>query len=101
MLSCPWLFSASWRENSESSTSALATPCFEQFQLRVLEEVIILQNPDDLEQVGFLVVAVDFDLVNQVCQHRVKRNDRIHTFALQQPDALVPGFLVLRQSRHH
>src|SRR5438046_9773629 len=88
-LSCLCLFSAAWRQDAASSTSALATPCFEQLQLRFLEKVVVLQNPDDLEQVGFLVVAVDFDLVDQVRQHRVERNHRFHPFALQHPDALV------------
>src|SRR6058998_977520 len=77
-LSCPCLFSATRREDSESSTSALAAPGLEQLYLRVLEEVAILQNRDDLEQVGFLIVAVDFDLVDQVRQHGVEGNDRVH-----------------------
>src|SRR2546425_12843390 len=50
-LSCPCLFSATWREDSEFSTSALAVPSLAQLQLRVLEKVVVLQDPDDLEQV--------------------------------------------------
>ena len=48
-LSCLCLFSATWRENSESSSSTLAAPGFEKLHLRFLEKVVVLQNPDDLE----------------------------------------------------
>ena len=68
----------------------------EQLQLRFLEKIIILQDSYDLEQIGLLIVSVHFDLVDQVGQHRVKGNDRVHAFALQQIDALVAGLPVLR-----
>src|SRR6266478_7067749 len=61
----------------------------EQFHLRIFQQIIILQNTDDLEQVGLLIVAIGLSLARQVRQHRAERNHRINALRTQQSNALL------------
>ena len=65
---------------AECGISRLAFPSsrrLEEFQLRLLEEAVVLEDADDLEQVRLLVIAVHFDLRDQVRQHGAEGNDRV------------------------
>src|ERR1035438_9965690 len=59
----------------------------EQLQLRLLEEVVVLEDANDLEEVGLLVVAVDFGLVYQVGEHGAEGDDRVNALGAEHSDA--------------
>ncbi len=63
-------------------------PVREQVELRVLQQVVVLQDPDHLERVALAVVAVGVDLLDQVEQHRAERDDTVDAALLEHLDAL-------------
>src|SRR5262245_53603913 len=73
----------------------------EQLQLRLPKEIVILQHPNDLEHVGFLVVAIGFGVLDEIREDGVERNNGINAAPAEQFDALPAGFLFLWQGRHH
>src|SRR6185436_2003774 len=80
---------------------AFPTAALEEFQLRPLEKIIVLKDADDLEQVGFLVVAVGLGFTDQAGKHGLERYDGINAFSAKQRDALLACLLALGESRNH
>src|SRR5438270_3053295 len=52
----------------------------EQLQLRVSEEVVVFENPDDLQQFRFLLVMIDLLLFDEVGQNCVNGYGCIDVF---------------------
>src|SRR5262249_42762114 len=73
----------------------------EELQLRISEEIVVLKDADDLEQVGFLVITVDLNLVNQVLEHGAKRNDSVNTLRPKEFDTFLPCLRAGCQGRHY
>jgi len=51
----------------------------EQFQLWFSEKLVVFQYPQNLEDIGFLVIAVGLDLLDKVGEHRPERQHGVHT----------------------
>jgi hypothetical protein len=72
-------------------------PGFEKFELGFFDEIVVLQDANHLEQIGFLIVPIALRFVNKVSQDRPEGQDRINSFGTQQGDALISGVGVRRQ----
>src|SRR5215813_24969 len=62
---------------------------FEQLKLWLFEEVVRAEDPNHLQQVGFLVIPPRFRVTDQVGEHCGKRNDGIDPLGTQDGDALL------------
>src|SRR5271165_4068891 len=69
----------------------------EEVELGVLQQVVDLEHPDNLQRVTLAIVAVGVDLVHKVKEHRPERDDRVDAALLQEGDALRPERLGRRK----
>ena len=74
-----------------------ALALFEEFELLFLEEVVVLEDPNNLQEVGFLIITIGLGVADQVCEHRAKGKHGIDTLGAEQGDALFARLGILRQ----
>ena len=71
-------------EDAALAAHVLVSADYSQIELRVFEEIVVFQNAHDLQGVALAVVLVAFDFVDQVGEHRAKRDNRIDPALLEQ-----------------
>src|SRR5262245_21277779 len=90
---------SSFRCSLRRCASALS-PWFEQLQLGFLDQIVILQNADHLEQVGFLIIPVWLCFGHQLGENGPEGDDCVNPLRAKQCDALLPALRRLGQRRH-
>jgi len=63
-------------------------PLRQQVELRVLQQIVVLQDADDLQRVGLAVALVDFHAFDDVEQHGAEGNDAVNAVLLEHGHAL-------------
>src|ERR1035437_126510 len=78
-----------------------AAPLPPELQLRLLQQLIVLQQPENLQQIRFSVIVVGRHARNQFLQNRPKRDHAVDPLRPQPLDAALPCFRIPWQSGHN